>query len=100
MTASLRGNDYNIKEIVRQKLHIEVSAIFIKTQSNKSRYLPLLECMTQIAKHHSKAASDFISDHAEAELIQDTKLTFYQYKKQQEFPVSERKSFIAGQETK
>lgn len=95
LTASLHDNDENIKQIIRQKLHIEVSAIFMKTQSNKSRYLPLLKCMTQIAKHNPTAASNFIDENAHQELIQDCKLTKYQYMKHAKFVIE-----IEGADTK
>ena len=81
LTSSLRNNEDNIGLMVDVGMHSEVAEIFLKTQSNSSRYLPLTECLTAIARVNRRAASDFIEQSVQHDLIQDSKLTFYQYKK-------------------
>lgn len=81
LRASLKDDKDNIYMCVKMGMHEEIAAIFTKTASHKSRYLHLMECMTEIAKLSQSAASDFINSQLHIPLIQDTKLTFYEYKK-------------------
>ena len=67
------------------QLHEDVAQIFTRSNQSQSRYVPLLECLSELAKMNSKAATDFVVANIHLELIQDTKLTFYQFKEKQSF---------------
>ena len=69
----------------RMQLHEEIAQIFLKTNQNMSRYVPLVLCMTELAKLKTEAATSFIFLNIHHDLISDTKLTFYTYKKAQDF---------------
>ena len=81
LAASLRDDDINVVQMYEHSLHDIVSDIFLKTSPQKPRYLYLLDCMNQIAKMHSQAASDYIDKFVHREIMQEIKLTFYSYKK-------------------
>ena len=81
MRAAITDNQENIDTVVQMQLHDDLARIFLQTNQNNSRYLPLAYCLTEIAKMSEKAASEFLMMNIHLELFQDTKLTFYQYKK-------------------
>lgn len=70
-------------------LHFEVAEIFIKTPPTASRYLYLLQNLMEIAKLSPVGAADFVDRFVQNELLQDVKLTFYQYKKSQDFKTND-----------
>lgn len=82
ITSALSGSEKNVEYFVNSSLHEDVAHIFARSNSNMSRYVPLMDCLSETARISSKAATDFIQSNIHLELVQDTKLAFYQFKKQ------------------
>ena len=95
LTASLRGDAMNVAKMFEKGLHDLVAEIFLKTSPQKSRYIHLLECMNEIAKMHSVAASSYIDKFIHREIMQEIKLTFYSYKKSQDLAPADNKDNVA-----
>lgn len=85
LTVSLRDDKDNVECMIEMGLHLEVAEIFTKTPPTASRYLHLLQNLTEISKLSQQAAADFVDRFVHSELIQDVKLSFYQYKKSYDF---------------
>ena len=60
LTASLRNDQDNVNKMVERGMHDDVAEIFLTTSVQKSHYIHLLQCMNEISKMHSDAASSYI----------------------------------------
>lgn len=85
ITACLSGDDDNVDFFVRSQLHEDIAHIFARSNASMSRYVPLMDCLSETARLSCQAATDFIQNNIHLELIQDTKLAFYEFKKLQKF---------------
>lgn len=60
ITSSLSGDEDNVNYFVKTQLHEDVAQIFMRSNSSMSRYVPLLDCLSEVARISQQAATDFI----------------------------------------
>ena len=50
ITSSLSGDEDNVNYFVKTQLHEDVAQIFMRSNSTMSRYVPLLDCLSEVAR--------------------------------------------------
>jgi len=70
-----------VQALEEKDLAVTISDIFQDSLTSQARYVPLLNCLREIAKHSSKAADGFIQKFSHRNLLEEIKVTYYNYKK-------------------